>query len=74
MNTVMGEYPRLVDTVKGKSTSDPWVISLALQYNPKLTVVTEENGGSESRPNLPYVCRQEDIRCINLLDLIKETT
>ena len=74
MNTIMGQYPRLVDTVKGKSTSDPWVISLALQYNPKLTVVTEENGGSESRPNMPYVCRQEDIRCINLLDLIKETT
>ena len=63
----------MVDTVKGKSTSDPWVISLALQYNPKLTVVTEEKGGSENRPNIPYVCRQEDIRDINLLALIKET-
>ena len=69
----MGEYPRLVDTVKGKSASDPWVISLALQYDQKLTVVTEENGGSANSPKIPYVCRQEDIRCINLLDLIKET-
>ena len=74
MNAIMGKYPRLVDTVKGKSASDPWVVSLALQHNPKLTVVTEENGGSENRPNIPYVCRQEDIRWINLLDLIKETT
>jgi len=73
MNGIMGKYPRLVDTVKGKSASDPWVISLALQHNPKLTVVTEENGGSENKPNMPHVCRQEDIRCINLLDLIKET-
>ena len=73
MNSIMGEYPRLVDTVKGKSASDPWVISLALRYNPKLAVVTEENGGSENKPNIPYVCLQKDIRCINFLDRIKET-
>ena len=74
MKIIMGTYPRLVDTVKGKSASDPWVISLALQHNPKLTVVTEESGGSENRPTMQYVCRQEDIRCIKLLDLIKETS
>jgi len=74
MNAIMGKYPRLVDTVKGKSASDPWVVSLALQCSPKLIVVTEEKGGTVDKPKMPFVCRQEGIRCINLLNLIGETS
>lgn len=56
---VMNKYPRLVDTVKGKSGADPIVIALVLSHNPKLVVVTEEKGGSENKPKMPYVCYQE---------------
>ena len=72
MVQIMGRYPRLVDTKKGKSGADPFVISLALTYSPPLTVVTEEGLGSEQNPRIPDVCRREGIRCSNVLDLIVE--
>ena len=69
---VMGMYPRLVDTVKGKSGADPMVIALALSHNPRLTVITEEKGGSVDKPKMPYVCDQEDLRSISFLQLIRD--
>jgi hypothetical protein len=69
---VMNKYPRLVDTVKGKSGADPIVIALALSRNPKLVVVTEEKGGSARKPKIPYVCDQEDLRCIDVLQFIRD--
>jgi Domain of unknown function (DUF4411) len=42
---VMRKYPRLVDTSKGRSAADPFVVSLARLNNPKWTVVSEENPG-----------------------------
>lgn len=72
MVTVMGRYPKLVDTTKGKSGADPFVLALAMAHNPVLTVVTEEKGGSASSPKIPYVCQQEDVRCISLLQFIRQ--
>jgi Domain of unknown function (DUF4411) len=72
MATVMGTYPKLVDTAKGKSGADPFVVALAMAHNPTLTVVTEEKGGSAGSPKIPYVCQQEDIRFISLLQFIRE--
>ncbi len=69
---IMANYPRLVDTVKGKSGADPMVIALAMSENPGLCVVTEERGGSENKPKMPYVCDQVGIRCINLLQMIRD--
>lgn len=69
---VMKKYPRLVDTVKGKSGADPMVIALALSHNPRLTVITEEKGGSATKPKMPYTCDQEDLRHIDFLQLIRD--
>lgn len=69
---VMGKYPRLVDTVKGKSGADPMVIALALSHNPRLTVITQERGGTADKPKMPYVCDQEDLRYIDVLQLIRD--
>lgn len=69
---IMAKYPRLVDTRKNKSGADPMVIALAMSNNPGLCVVTEEKGGSEERPKMPYVCDEEDVRCINLLQMIRD--
>jgi hypothetical protein len=71
---LLGKYPRLVDTRKGRSGADPFVIALAQMHNPTLTVVTEERGGTAKKPHIPYVCQEEDIRCISLLELIREQT
>ena len=69
---VMAKYPRLVDTVKGKSGADPFVIAQALCANPQLVVVHQEGGGSLKSPKIPFVCDQESVRNIDLLTLIDE--
>ena len=72
LSNIMKRFPRLVDTKKGKSGADPMVISVAIARNPKLTVVTEEVGGSQKSPKIPFVCREYDIRCINILQLFRD--
>ena len=42
---IMAAHPRLVDTVKGRSGSDPFVIALAATTKPPMVVVTEEYSG-----------------------------
>jgi|SRR5271165_6347150 len=69
---LMRTYPRLVDTKKGKSGGDPFVLAQALAVDPHLIIVSEEKGGSENSPKIPYVCAQEELRCIDLLSLIEE--
>ncbi|MCP5410129.1 MAG: DUF4411 family protein [Chromatiaceae bacterium] len=72
MAHIMGKYQKLVDTSKGKSGADPFVIALAMTHNPPFAVVSEEKGGSAKNPKIPYVCREEDILCITLLQLIQK--
>jgi hypothetical protein len=68
---IMAVYPRLVDTVSGRSGSDPFVIALAATANPIMTVVTEEHSGESAdsrclqrrenrflRPCRPYRARE----------------
>jgi len=72
LTDVMANYPRLVDTKKGKSGADPMVIALALSQVPTLTVITEEGMGGENSPKIPYVCSQYGLRQINVLQLLRD--
>lgn len=72
MAALLGQHPRLVDTKKGRSGCDPFVIALAEIYNPLLTVVTQEAFGSLQSPRIPDVCKARKIRCIGLLEVISE--
>ncbi|MGH6728215.1 MAG: DUF4411 family protein [Pseudolabrys sp.] len=65
---IMKAYPRLVDTVKGRSGADPFVIALAATTKPTMIVVTEEQPG---KIKIPDVCKAEAIECIGLADLIE---
>ena len=65
---IMTAHPRLVDTVKGRSGADPFVIALAATANPLMVVVSEENFG---KTKIPDVCAAEKIECINLADMIE---
>jgi hypothetical protein len=65
---IMKQYPRLVDTVKGRSGADPFVIALAATTNPKMVVVTEERPG---KTKIPDVCNAEKIDHCGLADLIE---
>ena len=70
LKEIMANYPRLVDTKRNKSGSDPMVIALA--YANELSVISHENGGSQKSPNIPFVCDQLDVRHIDFLHLIRE--
>jgi hypothetical protein len=65
---IMAAYPRLVDTTKGRSGADPFVIALALTTNPFMTIVTEEYPG---KLRIPDVCTAEKIDCLGLADMIE---
>jgi hypothetical protein len=65
---IMKKYPRLVDTVKGRSGADPFVIALASVVDPKMVVITEEHPG---KTKIPDVCIAEKIDHCGLADLIE---
>lgn len=67
---LMDRYPKLVDERTNKSAGDPWVVALASVHG--LTVVTQEVGGSDTRPKIPSVCEAEGIRCVNLLEFMRD--
>ena len=70
MRHIMGTYPRLVDTVKGRSGADPFVIAVARSRINQMVVVSEEDFGKKDSPRIPDVCRAESIRCLKLADFI----
>lgn len=67
---LLSRYPRLVDTLKGRSQADPFVIATAMECG--AVVVTGEVMGTEERPRIPFVCNAEGIRCISFLEMIRE--
>ncbi len=69
---IMGAYPRLVDTSKGRSAADPFVVGLARLQSPSWIVLSEENPGKASSPKIPDVCKAEGLRCLRLVELIQE--
>jgi len=67
---ILVSYPRLVDTLKGRSQADPFVIATAIETNSG--VVTGESAGTATKLRIPYVCQQLGVRCIAFLDMIRE--
>ena len=67
---LLAVYPRLVDTLKGRSQADPFVIATAIEAKAK--VVTGEAFGTPDRPRIPLVCQVEGIACITFLQMIRE--
>lgn len=66
---MLNKFPRLIDSKRGRSGADPFVIALA-----KMTgrvVVTNELMGKPQKPSIVDVCNEYNIECINLLDMIR---
>jgi hypothetical protein len=67
---LMGRFPRLVDTKKGRSGGDPFVIAVAIVGGH--TVITGENAtGKLDVPKIPDVCKELGIPCIKMLDFFR---
>lgn len=62
----------LVDSTRGRSLADPWVIAHAMAE--RACVVTKENKvtASDKKVKIPNVCERMGVRCINDFDMIRE--
>jgi hypothetical protein len=68
---LLAEYPRLVDTLRGRSKADPFVIATAIEMN--AVVVTGEIATSNlEKPRIPDICQVKSIRCINFLEMLRD--
>lgn len=67
---ILREFPRLVNTAKYRDRADPFVIAVARVNG--ICVVTNEGPGSDRKPHIPDVCAHYGIRCINLLQFLRE--
>ena len=64
-------HERLLDTRKGRSGADPFVIALA-QVNNCRVISQEPRTNKPEKPNIPDVCFAMNIKCRNLLQLIQD--
>jgi hypothetical protein len=55
---------------KNRNGADPFVIATAQVRG--LTVVTEEKGGTDTKPKIPSVCAALRVPCINVLSFIRD--
>lgn len=68
---LLSEFPRLVDTLRGRSKADPFVIATAIERG--AAVVTGELlTGNREKPRIPDVCKVEGIQCISFLQMIRD--
>jgi hypothetical protein len=68
---LMARFPRLVDSKKGRSGGDPFVIAVAMVGGH--SVITGENPtGKLDVPRIPDVCKALGIPCIRMLDFFRE--
>lgn len=71
VSTILQNYPRLIDNRTNRSGADPFVVALAVVEG--CTVVTGERpSGNPARPKIPDVCDGMGVRCIGMVDLIRE--
>lgn len=63
---------RLVDSAKGRSMADPWVIAHAMAEN--ATVVTKEEKAPDvtKKIKIPNVCDNMGVKYLNDFDFIRE--
>jgi len=66
---VLADHQELTKTGTGRGRADPFVIALAALR--ECPVVTQEQGGSASKPRIPYVCAARDVPCMSILELIR---
>jgi hypothetical protein len=56
---LLSEYPRLVDTLRGRSKADPFVIATAIDMNAVVVTGEVQPVGSTSRASQTFVGRRE---------------
>ncbi len=68
---ILDKYPKLIDTVLGTESADPYIIAKVYSMDTGTgCVVSEEN---KNKPfKIPSVAHAEGVRCISFLEMMKE--
>ncbi|MGH9155349.1 MAG: DUF4411 family protein [Acidimicrobiales bacterium] len=69
VSAILADHEHLTKTGPGRGKADPFVIALAAQSG--CPVVTQERGGTASKPKIPYVCGQRGVPCMNVLAVLR---
>jgi hypothetical protein len=67
---VLARHPLLMKATKNRNGADPFVIATARVRS--LTVVTEEKGGTDTKPKIPSVCKALGVPCVNVLSFLRD--
>jgi len=67
---VLVQHPLLMKATKNRNGADPFVIATARVRS--LTVVTEEKGGTKTKPKIPSVCEALGVPCVNVLSFLRD--
>ncbi len=69
---ILRDYPRLVDNRANRSGADPFVIALAMTEGCTVLTGEQQSTTSTAKPKIPGVCSAMGVRCIGMVDLIRE--
>ncbi|MCE2489986.1 MAG: DUF4411 family protein [Anaerolineae bacterium] len=67
---IFGKYNLSEASQSCKIVAEPFVISLAVRHD--LIVVTEETPGTRENPKIPFICKGENVDCLNIVGFIRE--
>jgi hypothetical protein len=70
-SALLQEYPRLVDTLRGRSQADPFVIATAIRLG-AVVVTGEVRTGNMGKPRIPDVCDAKKLPCLSFLAMIRD--
>lgn len=66
---VLFDHPELTKVGTGRGKADPFVIATAQLRN--CPVVTEEQGGTDRKPRIPFVCGKRGVPVHSVMEVIR---
>jgi hypothetical protein len=78
---ILKKFPKLISQTSELEKADPYIVAMARELtmnqtldNREIIVVTQENVTKQAEKNrkIPGVCEFYDLKCIKLLDMIKQ--
>jgi hypothetical protein len=67
---IVNKFPTWINPNSTNNNADPYVIALA--FHNGLIVVSNERGGSQTNPSIPFVCEKFHVKHLGLNDFLRE--
>ena len=68
---VLREHPKMMGKGGGRNAADPFVVGLAIARN-GIVVTQETRSNNIEKPRIPDVCQELGVRCIPLVEVIRD--